>query len=121
MPSYTEEGIIDTLNVLVNSEYRSLCQTVLAFRIPSSTLYNRHQKSKSRKESHVSQQLLTPIEGSTLENWIYHAAKLGALITLQLVKILASEIQSEQSSKNDENESSPISDRWVDWFRTQYL
>jgi hypothetical protein len=34
---------------------------------------------------------------------------------------LASEIQSEQSSKNDENELSPISDRWIDRFRTCYL
>jgi phage portal protein BeeE len=111
MPSYTEEDITDTLNALVNSKYWLLRQTALAFRIPSSTLYNWHQKSKSRKESHVSQQLLTPIEESTVENWIYCATKLGALITLQLVKILASEIQSEQSSKNDENELSPISDQ----------
>jgi phage portal protein BeeE len=96
--------------MLVNGEYRSLCQTALAFGIPSSTLYNQHQKSKSRKESHISQQLLTLIKESTLENWIYCAAKLEALITLQLVKILALEIQSEQSSKNDEIELSLISD-----------
>ena len=121
MPSYTEEDITNALNALVNSEYRSLRQTALAFGIPSSTLYNRHRKSKSRKESHISQQLLTPIEESTLENWIYRAAKLGAPITLQLVKILASEIQSEQSSKNDEIELSLISDRWVDRFRTRHL
>jgi hypothetical protein len=82
MPSYTEEDITDALNVLVNGEYWSLHQTVLAFGIPSSTLYNQHRKSKSRKESHVSQQLLTLIEELTLENWIYCATKLGALITL---------------------------------------
>jgi hypothetical protein len=107
---YTEEDITDALNVLVNSEYQSLRQTVLAFGIPSLTLYNQHRKSKSRKESHISQQLLTLIEESTLKNWVYRATKLGALITLQLVKILASEIQSEQSSKNDEIELSLISD-----------
>jgi hypothetical protein len=33
---------------------------------------------------------------------------------------LASEIQSEQSSNHDENELSPISDRWVDRFRTRH-
>jgi hypothetical protein len=38
-----------------------------------------------------------------------------------LVKILASEIQSEWSSKNDENELSPISDQWVDRFQTCHL
>jgi hypothetical protein len=54
MPLYTEEDITDTLNALVNSEYQSLCQTVLAFGIPSSTLYNQYRKSKSRKESYVS-------------------------------------------------------------------
>jgi hypothetical protein len=42
MPLYTEEDITNVLNMLVNSEYRSLCQTALAFGIPSSTLYNRH-------------------------------------------------------------------------------
>jgi len=78
------------------------------------------EKSLSRIESHVSQQLLTPIEESTLENWIYRAAKLGAPVTLQLVKILASEIQSKRSSNYDENELSPISDRWIDRFRTRH-
>jgi hypothetical protein len=82
MPSYTEEDITNALNALVNSKYRSLHQTVLAFGIPSLTLYNRHQKSKSRKGSHISQQLLTLIKESTLENWIYCTAKLGAPITL---------------------------------------
>jgi hypothetical protein len=110
MPSYTEEDVTNALNVLVNSEHRSIRQAALAFGIPSSTLHNRRRKPKSRKESHVSQQILTPIEESILENWIYHAAKLGALITLQLVKILASEIQSERGSNYDKNELSPISD-----------
>jgi hypothetical protein len=120
MPSYTEEDVNNALNALVNGEYRSIRQAALAFGIPSLTLHNRRRKSKSRKESHVSQQLLTPIEESTLENWIYRAAKLGAPITLQLVKILALEIQSEQSSNNNENESNPISDRWIDRFRAQH-
>jgi hypothetical protein len=84
---------------------------MLVFQIPASTLRDRLQRRKSRNEGHISQQILTPIEESTLENWIYCTAKLGAPITLQLVKILASEIQSEQSSKNDKNEISPISDR----------
>jgi hypothetical protein len=33
---------------------------------------------------------------------------------------LASEIQSQRSSNHDENESSPISDQWVDRFRTRH-
>ena len=118
MPSYTEEDVTNALNALVNGEYKSIRKAAIAFQIPSSTLRNRRKKSKSRTESHVSQQILTPIEESALENWIYRAAKLGAPITLQLVKILASEIQSERSSNNNENESSPISDRWIDRFRT---
>jgi hypothetical protein len=36
------------------------------------------------------------------------------------VKILASEIQTKRSSNYDENKLSPISDRWVDWFRTRH-
>ena len=111
MPSYTEEDVTNALNALVNGEYRSIRRAALAFGIPSSTLHNRRRKPKSRKESHVSQQILTPIEESTLENWIYRAAKLGTPITLQLVKILASEIQLERSSKNDKTELSPILDR----------
>lgn len=111
MPSYTKEDITNALNALVNGEYRSLRRTALVFRIPSSTLYNRRRESKSRRESHVSQQILTPIQESTLENWIYRAAKLGAPITLQLVKILASGIQSKRSSKINENVLSSISNR----------
>ena len=110
MPSYTEEDVTNALNALANGEYKSLRQAALVFQIPYSTLQNRLRKRKSRKESHVSQQTLTPIEESTLENWICRAAKLGALITLKLVKILASEIQSEQISKDDKNELSPILD-----------
>jgi phage portal protein BeeE len=111
MSSYTEEDVTTALNALVNSEYKSIRKAAIAFQIPSSTLYDQQKKSKSRTESHISQQLLTPIEETTLENWIYQAAKLGALITLQLVKILASEIQTKQSLNYDENELSPISDR----------
>jgi hypothetical protein len=120
MSSYTEEDVTNALSALVNGEYKSIRRAALVFQIPYSTLQDRFQNRKTRKESHVSQQLLAPIEESTLENWIYRAAKLGAPITLKLVKILASEIQSERSSNNDENQSSPISDRWVDRFRTRH-
>jgi hypothetical protein len=111
MPLYAEEDVTDALNVLVNGEVKLLRRAVSAFRISSSTLQDRLQKRKSRIEGHVSQQLLTPIEEITLENWIYQAVKLGAPITLQLVKILASEIQSKRSLNYDENVLSPISDR----------
>jgi hypothetical protein len=120
MPSYTEEDVTNALNALVNGEYKSIRRAALVFQIPYPTLRYRLQNPKLRKESHVSQQILTPIEETTLENWIYRAAKLGALITLQLVKILASEIQSERSSNDDKNESSPISDRWIDRFRARH-
>jgi hypothetical protein len=108
------------LNALVNGEYKSIHRAALVFQIPTSTLRRRFQNQKTRKESHVSQQILTPIEEPTLETRIYRAAKLGAPITLKLVKILASEIQSERSLNNDENQSSPISDRWVNRFRTRH-
>jgi hypothetical protein len=111
MPSYTKEDVTNALHALVNGEYKSIRRAALVFQVPLSTLRNRLRKPKSRKESHVNQQILIPIEESTLENWIYRAAKLGASITLQLVKILTSEIQSERSSNNDENESIPISGR----------
>jgi hypothetical protein len=121
MPSYTEEDMTNALNALVNGEYKSIRWAALVFQIPYLTLQNQFQKRKSRKESHVSQQILTPIEESTLKNWIYCAARLEALITLKLVKILASEIQLEQSLKNDENALSPILDQWIDRFRKQHL
>jgi hypothetical protein len=111
MSLYTEEDVTNVLNTLVNGEYKSICKTAIVFQIPSSTLQDQRKKSKSRTESNMSQQLLTPIEETTLENWIYQAAKLEALVTLQLVKILASEIQSIQSSNHNENELSSISDR----------
>jgi hypothetical protein len=120
MPSYTEEDVTIALNTLVNGECTSIRKAAIAFQISSSTLHDRRKKSKSRTESHVSQQLLAPIEETTLKSWIYLAANLGAPVTLQLVKILASEIQSKRRSNHDENEISPISDRWVDRFRTRH-
>jgi hypothetical protein len=120
MPSYTEEDVTNALNALVNGKIKSVRKAALVFQIPYTTLQNRHRNQTSSIKGHVSQQRLTPIEESTLENWIYRAAKLGAPITLQLVKILASEIQSERSVRSDKNESSPISDRWVDRFRTRH-
>jgi hypothetical protein len=82
MPSYTEEDVTNALNALVNSEYKSVRRAVLVYQIPASTLRYRFQNRKTRNESHVSQQILAPIEESTLENWIYRAAKLRAPITL---------------------------------------
>ena len=82
MSSYTEEDVTNALNALANGEYKSIRKVVIAFQIPSSTLQDQRKKSKSRTESHISQQLLTLIEETTLENWIYRAAKLGALVTL---------------------------------------
>ena len=120
MPSYTEEDVTNALNALVNGKIKSVRKAALVFQIPYTTLQNRHRNKKSSIKGHVSQQRLNPIEESTLENWIYRAAKLGAPITLQLVKILASEIQSERSIRSDKNESSPISDRWVDRFRRRH-
>jgi hypothetical protein len=81
MPSYTEEDVTNAIYALVNSEYKSVRKAAIAFQIPSSTLHDRRKKSKSRTQSHVSQQL---------------------------------------SSSSDENELSPISDRWVDRFRTRH-
>jgi hypothetical protein len=112
--------VTNALNALVNGEIKSLCRAASDFGIPSSTLQDRLQKRKSRIEGHVSQQLLTPVEETKLENWIYRAAKLGSPITLQLVKILALEIQSERSSNYDKNVLSSISDRWIDRFRKRH-
>jgi hypothetical protein len=116
MPSYTEEDVTNALNTLVSGEYKSTRRAALVYQIPYPTLEDRCQNRKTRKESHVSQQVLTLIEESTLENWIHRAAKSGAPTTLKLGKILASEIQSKRSSNNNENESGPISDRWIDRF-----
>jgi hypothetical protein len=59
MPSYTEEDVTDAFDALMNGEYKSICRAALVFQIPESTLRYRLQKPKSRKESHVSQQILT--------------------------------------------------------------
>jgi hypothetical protein len=55
MPLYTEQDVTNTLNALVNGEYKSIRKAAIAFRIPPSTLRDRRKKSKSRTESHVSQ------------------------------------------------------------------
>jgi hypothetical protein len=97
MPSYTEEDVTNALHALVNGKIKSVRKAALFFQIHYTTLQNRHRNQKSSIKGHISQQRLTPIEKSTLKSWIYRAAKLGAPITLPLVKILASEIQSERS------------------------
>jgi hypothetical protein len=58
MPLYTEEDVTNALNALVNGEHKSVRKAAIAFQIPSSTLRDRRKKSKSRTESHVSQQLV---------------------------------------------------------------
>jgi hypothetical protein len=84
MPSYAEEDVTNAINALVNGEYHAVRRAALVFQITASTLRDRLQKRKSRNKGHVSQQILTPIEESTLENWIYRTAKLGAPITFKL-------------------------------------
>jgi phage portal protein BeeE len=68
MPSYTEEDVTNALNALVKNKHKSIRKAAIAFQIPPSTLRDQQKKSKSYSESHVSQQLLTPIEETTLEN-----------------------------------------------------
>jgi hypothetical protein len=82
MPSYTDEDVTNTLNTLVNGKIKSVRKAASVFQIPYTTLQNRHRNQKSSVKGHVSQQRLTLIKESTLENWIYRATKLGALITL---------------------------------------
>jgi hypothetical protein len=68
VPSYTEEDVTNALNALVDGEHNSIRRAASVFQIPYSTLQDRFQNRKTRKESHVSQQILTPVEESTLEN-----------------------------------------------------
>jgi hypothetical protein len=82
MPSYTKEDVTNALHTLVSGEYKSTRRAALVYQIPYPTLEDRCQNRKTKKESHVSQQVLTPIEESTLENWIHRAAKSGAPATL---------------------------------------
>jgi hypothetical protein len=82
MPSYTEEDVTNASNALANGEIKSIRRAALVFQISFSTLRYRLQNQKTKLESHVSQQILTSIEESTLENWIYRAAKLGTPITV---------------------------------------
>ena len=49
MPSYTEEDVTNTLNALVNSEYKSIRKAAIAFQIPSSTLQDQQKKIKIKK------------------------------------------------------------------------
>jgi len=54
MPSYTEQDVTNALNTLVNGEIKLIRKAVNVFQIPYSTLQDRFQKRKLRKESHVS-------------------------------------------------------------------
>ena len=68
MPSYIEEDVTNALNALVNGKIKSVRKAALVFQIPYTTLQNRHRNQTSSIKGHISQQRLTPIEESTLEN-----------------------------------------------------
>jgi hypothetical protein len=40
MPLYTKEDVTNTLNALVNGEYKSIRKVAIAFQIPFTTLQN---------------------------------------------------------------------------------
>jgi hypothetical protein len=120
MPSYDEEDIQAAISAYKRGDYASISRTSRTFNIPLTTLRNRIRKVTSQKSRNINQQILTPIEEETLENWIYRAAKLGTPISLRLLIILAEEIQKNRNSISAESTLTPISRRWTERFRTRH-
>jgi hypothetical protein len=120
MSSYDKDDLQAAIAAYKRGDYASISRTSRVFNIPRSTLYNRIQKPSSKIQGYTKQQLLSPIEEETLENWIYRAAKLGAPISLRLLIILAEEIQKNRNSISAESTYTPISRKWTERFRARY-
>jgi hypothetical protein len=121
MPTYDEEDLQAAIAAYKRRDYASISRTSRVFGVPRSTLRERVFERKTRIQSHLKQQILSPIEEETLENWIYRAARLGAPITLEIVRFLAEEIQKSRFLNLDPTPTyPPISPRWVDRFRARH-
>jgi hypothetical protein len=119
MPSYNEEDIQAAIASYKRGDYTSISRTSRIFEVPRTTLLYRIQKGKTYSQSHINQQILSPIEEETLENWIYRAAKLGTPISLRLLIILAEEIQKNRNGISAKSTFTPISRRWTERFRAR--
>jgi hypothetical protein len=111
MPSYLEEDIQAAISAYKRGDYASISRTSRTFSIPRTTLQKRLLKPNSKIQGYTKQQILTPIEEETLENWIYRAAKLGTPISLRLLIILAEEIQKNRNGISAKSTLTPISRR----------
>lgn len=120
MPSYNEEDILVAIASYKRREYKSISRTSRVFGIPSSTLYNRIFKPDSKNKGYTKQQILSPIEEETLENWIYRAASLGTPISLRLLIILAEEIRKNRGEISAKSTYTPISRKWTERFRERH-
>lgn len=120
MPSYDEEDLQAAIASYKRGEYVSLSRTSRAFNIPRTTLQKRILRPNSKIQGNIKQQILSPIEEETLENWIYRAAKAGTPISLQLLIILAEEIQKNRNEISAKSTYTPISRRWSERFRARH-
>jgi hypothetical protein len=111
MPSYKEEDLLAAITAYKRGDYASISRTSRVFNVPRSTLDGRLKNSKSSSKRNINQQILSPIEEETFENWIYRAAKLGTPISLRLLIILAEEIQKNRNSILAKSTFTPISRR----------
>jgi hypothetical protein len=120
MPSYEEEDLLAAITAYKRGDYASISRTSRVFNVPRSTLDGRLKNSKSSSKRNINQQILSPIEEETLENWIYRAAKLGTPISLRLLIILAEEIQKNRNGISAKSTFTPISRRWTERFRARH-
>jgi hypothetical protein len=120
MSSYDKDDLQAAIAAYKRGDYASISRTSRVFNIPRSTLYDRIQKPSSKIQGYTKQQLLSPIEEETLENWIYRAAKLGTPISLRLLIILAEEIQKNRNSILAKSTYTPISRKWTERFRVRH-
>lgn len=120
MPSYLEEDILAAIASYKRREYKSISRTSSVFGVPLTTLYNRLQKVTTSSKGNIKQQILSPVEEETLENWIYRAASLGTPISHRLLIILAEEIRKNRGDISAKSTYTPISRKWTERFRERH-
>ena len=93
-----------------SSKFSSVRSTAHAWEVAPSTLSHRVNGRVGRRESHSSQQILTPVQEKMLVNWILEQERLGHCPTHQRVREFAARIRS------CSGEDSHIGKNWLTRF-----
>ena len=110
--SYTESDLLNALNTI--SSGTSIRKAAADFGIPLSTLYGRLKGSTSAREAKQHVQRLSPIQESSLADWVLTQDKLGLSPTHAQIRDLAQRILATAGDRQ------PLGRHWITNFFNRY-